>query len=252
MAVLRAENLAKSYGGLRVFSDLSFALEAGEKVALIGPNGAGKTTLMNVLTGMTPASAGRVSLFDADISDMPSHRRAAFGLARSFQLNSLFNRLSLLHNVMLAIQGVQGVRYRMFRAMMAAGPNVARARALLESVGLWGERDTTVAALSHGQQRQVEIIMALASDPKMLLLDEPSAGLTKGESDALIAMIRNLTKGTTVLFSAHDMDLVFTLADRVIVLYNGQIVAEGPPRDIQTDARVREIYLGSDVELSDA
>ena len=155
---------------------------------------------------------------------MPSHRRVALGLARSFQLNTLFPSLDLLINVLLAIQGIQTIRYHWFRPISAYSENLDRAQELLEAVGLWKQRNSPVAVLGYGQQRLVEIILALASRPKLLLLDEPSAGLTGEESDHLGDMIRNITKETTVLFSAHDLDLVYSLADRVMVLYYGKIL----------------------------
>jgi branched-chain amino acid transport system ATP-binding protein len=176
---------------------------------------------------------------------MPSFKRSSLGLARSFQMNSLFPKLSLLNNVLLAIQGVQATRYQMIRPMTAYKGNLARAQELLELVDLWGERESPITALSHGQQRQVEIILALASRPRLLLLDEPSAGLTAGESVNLGNIIRNLMGDTTVFFCAHDLDLVFSLAERVVVLYYGEIVAQGTPEEIQCNSKVGEIYLGT-------
>ena len=246
MALLRVDHLGKRYGGLEVLYDVSFHLESGERVALIGPNGAGKTTLLNVLTGFTAPEAGQISLLDQDVTKMPSHRRVALGLARSFQLNTLFPSLDLLINVLLAIQGIQTIRYHWFRPISAYSENLDRAQELLEAVGLWKQRNSPVAVLGYGQQRLVEIILALASRPKLLLLDEPSAGLTGEESDHLGDMIRNITKETTVLFSAHDLDLVYSLADRVMVLYYGEILTQGTPEEIQSDPKVGEIYVGSE------
>lgn len=246
MDILKVEHLFQSYGGLSVLADVSFSLGAAERVAIIGPNGAGKTTLFNVLSGFTSPVAGQIHLLGTDVTSMPAHKRAALGLARSFQINSLFSSLSLLHNVLLAIQAVQTTRYQMIRPITAYGDNLGRARELLELVGLWGARESPIAALSHGQQRQVEIILALASKPRLLLLDEPSAGLTAAESVNLGRIIQNLTGDTTVFFCAHDLDLVFSLAERVVVLYYGQIVARGTPDEIQEDPKVREIYLGTE------
>jgi branched-chain amino acid transport system ATP-binding protein len=252
MEVLKVENLMQSYGGLQVLHDVSFSLESGERVALIGPNGAGKTTLLNVLTGFVPPAAGRITLLNRNVTRMSSNRRVSLGLARSFQINTLFPRLSLLINVLLAIQGVQSTRYRWFSPIKTYGNNIKTARELLERVNLWDERDSPVEVLSHGQQRQVEIVLALASNPKLLLLDEPSAGLASGESNILIDMIHSLTKDTTVFFCAHDLDLVFTVAERVLVLYYGKIIAQGTPEEIQDDTKVQEIYLGIEKEADDA
>lgn len=244
MDVLKVENLAQSFGGLQVLQGLSFSLKAGEKVALIGPNGAGKTTLINILNGLIRPKTGRIYLLGHDITNLPPHARVSLGLARSFQIIRLFPHLTLLTNVLLAIQGVQTTRYQMIRPITAYANSLIRARELLELVNLWEERDSPTTALGYGQQRQVEIILALASKPKLLLLDEPSAGLTRGESENLIDMIHNLVADDTVLLSDHDMELVFRLADRVMVLHYGQIIADGAPEEVQADPRVRQIYLG--------
>ena len=244
MDVLKVESLSQSYGGLQILNALSFRVETGEKVALIGPNGAGKTTLLNVLSGLIPPKAGRIYLHGHDVTELPSHTRVSLGLARSFQINSLFPSLSLITNVLLAIQGTQVTRYQMIRPIITYRSNLSKARELLELVGLWEKKDSPVDTLSHGQQRHMEIVLALASKPKVLLMDEPSAGLTSVESNHLVDMIHNLVGDTTVLLSAHDMDLVSKLADRIMVLYYGQIIAEGEPKEIQANQRVREIYLG--------
>jgi branched-chain amino acid transport system ATP-binding protein len=246
--VLKVEHLFQSYGGLSVLADISFSIGAGEKVAIIGPNGAGKTTLFNVLNGFIRPLSGRIHFLEKDVTHMPSHGRAALGMARSFQINSLFPNLSLLHNVLLAIQGVQPSRYQMLRPITAYRDNLAKARELLELVGLWEARESPITSLAHGQQRQVEIILTLASKPRLLLLDEPSAGLTAAESVNLGRIIRDLMGDTTVFFCAHDLDLVFSLAERVVVLYYGQLVAQGSPEQIQVDPKVREIYLGTEQE----
>jgi branched-chain amino acid transport system ATP-binding protein len=246
MEVLKVEHLSQSFGGLTVIEDVSFSLGSAEKIALIGPNGAGKTTLLNVLSGFITPIAGRIYLLGKDVTNMSSHGRVSLGLSRSFQINTLFSHLSLLSNVLLAIQGIQPTRYQMIRPITAYKDNLAKAQQLLELVDLWGEKESPITALSHGQQRQVEIILALASKPRLLLLDEPSAGLTSGETMNLVHMIRNLMGDSTVFFCAHDLDLVFSLAERVVVLYYGQIVAQGTPEEIQINQKVREIYLGTE------
>ena len=244
MEVLEVKNLGQSYGSLQVLEDVSFSLKSGEKVALIGPNGAGKTTLLNVLSGFITPLAGQVNFLGQNITKTPSYKRASLGLARSFQLNSLFPGLNLLSNVLLAVQGVQKTRYQLFRPMTSYSENLSKAKKLLDSVNLWEERESPITDLSYGQQRQVEIILALASNPKLLLMDEPSAGLSRSEGNNLIDMIGKLSEDTTVFFSAHDLDLVFSLADRVVVLYYGRILTQGAPDLIQSDPKVSEIYLG--------
>jgi len=246
MNVLKVEDLSHSFGGLRVLEDISFSVETGERVGLIGPNGAGKTTLLNVLTGLLPSMAGRIYILGREVTKMPSHRRVSLGLARSFQINTLFLNLSLLSNVLLAIQGVKFSRFQMIRPLTTYKDILANAQGLLELMGLWEKRDALISTLSYGEQRLAEILLALASKPKLLLLDEPSSGLTSGETTNLIDTIRNLVGDTTVLFCAHDLDLVFALAERVMVLYYGHIIAQGTPEEIQTDPKVREIYLGAE------
>ena len=252
MEVLRVEGLSKNFGGLQVLQGLSFAVEAGDKVAIIGPNGAGKTTLFNVLGGQLPATAGRVFLLGQEITHLPPQRRLHRGLSRSFQLNNLFFNLSLIDNMLLALQGAQYPHFQMFRSINARTDLLATAQNLLESMDLWEKRFTPVAALSYGEQRRVEIAFALASKSKLLLLDEPSAGLATAEATAFADTIRNLLGDTALIFCAHDMDLVFNLADRIMVLYFGQIIAQGLPQEIQANPRVKEIYLGSEESSGNA
>lgn len=248
MEVLRVDNLSKNFGGLQVLQEISFTVEAREKLAIIGPNGAGKTTLLNVLGGQLPATAGGVYLLGREITRLAPHRRLHLGLARSFQLNNLFFNLTLIDNMLLALDGAQYPHFQMWRSINARTALIATAQNLLESMGLWESRFAPVRALSYGDQRRVEIAFALASKPKLMLLDEPSAGLTRAEAAVFADTIRNLLEleDTALFFAAHDMDLVFNLADRIMVLYFGQIIAEGIPQEIRADPRVKEIYLGAE------
>ena len=246
MEVLRTERVTKHFGGLEVLRKISFGIKAGEKLAIIGPNGAGKTTLFNVLGGQLPATEGQIYLYGEEITDLPPYLRLHRGLARSYQINSLFIELTLIDNVLLALHGAKRPHYRMFRSMNSRSDLFAAARDLLESMGLWDLRSTTVSSLSYGDQRLVEVAFALASRPKLLILDEPTAGLSTAEAVDFANTLRPMLGDTTLLFCAHDMDLVFNLADRIMVLYYGEIIAEGKPEEIKADPSVKEIYLGSE------
>jgi branched-chain amino acid transport system ATP-binding protein len=244
VGLLQVEGLTKSFGGLMVLKNVSFTLEAGQNIALIGPNGAGKTTLLNVLNGLQPFESGRVFFCGQEITHAAPHKRVSMGIARSFQVNALFPNLSLITNVLLAVQGTRKCRFQMLRPLSAYRENIAKAKELLESAGLWEKRNSMAASLSHGEQRQVEIILALASQPKLTMLDEPSSGLSRSETADFINVVRTLMRDTTIFFSAHDMELMFRLADWVLVLYYGEIIAQGKPEAIQNNAKVKEIYLG--------
>ncbi|MFC1995586.1 ABC transporter ATP-binding protein [Chloroflexota bacterium] len=252
MEAIRIEGLSKNFGGLQVLKDLSLTVEAGEYVALIGPNGAGKTTLMNVLTGELTADSGHVYLFGKDIVRIPTYRRLKLGLARSFQITRLFKSLTVFVNVSLALQGNRPSRYNMFRSANTFGAVTKKAQDLLESIGLWEKRSELLEELSYGEQRKMEFVLSLASEPKILLMDEPAAGLDIAEIPDFISTIKNITKGTTLLFAAHDMDVVFDLAKRIVVLYFGKFIADGTPEEIQANQLVQEIYLGTKDNTCDA
>ena len=252
MEALRVDGLSKNFGGVQALRDVSFSVEAGKRVAIIGPNGAGKTTLFNLVSGQLSATAGRIYFFGQDIATMSTHRRVHLGLARSFQLTSLLPRLTVLENVLLALQGTKPSRFQMFRPITTYEHLFLKAQDLLGSMDLWEKRDVTVQEIGYGEQRKLEITLSLASEPKLLLLDEPSSGLTATESADIIDMIRNLGADITVLIVAHDMDLVFGLAERIIVLHYGESIAEGTPEEIQADSRVKEIYMGIEESTGNA
>jgi branched-chain amino acid transport system ATP-binding protein len=246
---LRIDNVIQAYGGLRVLQGVNFSVAAGEKVALIGPNGAGKTTLLNILTGLLSPVSGSVYLAGREITGLSTPKRIALGMGRSFQITSLFPELSILNNVMLALLGVQRISYHMLRPISSFKAVNDAARELLESVDLWDARACLPAEISYGEQRRLELTLALGSRPKILLLDEPSAGLSNEESAALAGMLRlPAYNDVAILFVAHDMDLVFGVADRILVLYYGTIVAEGTAEEIQRNEKVRECYFGSSME----
>ena len=244
MEALRVEGLTKDFGGVHAVRDVSFKVEVGEKLAIIGPNGAGKTTVLNLLNGQLSATAGRIYLFGQDITTMGTHRRAHLGQARSFQLTTLFFNLTVLDNVLLALQGTQPSRFQMFSPASSYSKLLSKANELLESMNLWQMRDAPVQAISYGEQRKLEIALGLVSEAKLLLLDEPSAGLTSAESADVIKIISDLGSDSTAIVVAHDMDLVFGMASRIMVLHYGEIIADGMPEEIQADSKVKEVYMG--------
>lgn len=246
MRILELRNVSFRYGGLSVLGNVSLNLEAGEKVAIIGPNGAGKSTLLSVISGLLHPSSGEIYISGQNITRLPTHRRARLGVGRSFQTNSLFFGLNVIDNVLLALKGIEASRFEMLLPLTRYKNTIAEAQRLLESVDLWDKRDVPMTDLSHGEQRQIEILLSIASKPRVLLLDEPSAGLSSGEAFRLAEMVGSLMNDTTVLFAAHDLDLVFELSKRVVVLYYGRVIAEGSPEEIHANQKVQEIYLGTE------
>ncbi|MCE5253868.1 MAG: ABC transporter ATP-binding protein [Actinomycetia bacterium] len=246
MTILRVEDLSKNFGGLQVLSGISFTVEPGEKLALIGPNGAGKTTLINVIGGQLSASGGDVFLGNRRITRLSPNRRLRLGLGRSYQVNNLFFEMSILDNLLLALFGGERSHFQMFRRLEKRRELVEAAERLLETVDLFERRHEPLQAQSYGDQRLVELLCAFACRPQIVLLDEPTAGLPTAEASLFADVIRRLAGDTAVLFCAHDMDLVFNLADSIMVLYFGEIIAKGLPEEISADPRVQEIYLGGD------
>jgi branched-chain amino acid transport system ATP-binding protein len=245
--MLKAENIAKRFGGIVATDDLSLTVEQGELHAVIGPNGAGKTTLIAQLSGQLTPDLGRIRFNGRDITALPMHKRSARGLARSFQITSLFLDLSVLDNVALAVQAHAGHSFHFWRDARKAADLRDPARAALERVGLSDRADRPASALSHGEHRLLELAMALAGNPRMLLLDEPMAGLGPEESARMVEMLRALKKEFTILLVEHDMEAVFALADRITVLVYGRVIASGTPDEIRANDQVREAYLG-DIE----
>ena len=238
---LRLDGVTKDFGGLRAVDGIALSVRPGERRALIGPNGAGKTTLFNLISGALPVTAGTITLFGRDVTNTPTYARAAQGLARTFQITNLFPDLTVLQNCLLAVQALTPTRFSMLRPVGAYGSLHARARATLESVGLEGVGDALVKNLSHGEQRQLEIALALAGRPRVLLLDEPTAGLSSAES----RLMAGLDPAITVLMIEHDMDIALELSPHVTVLHYGRVIADGPRAEVRRDPQVREIYLGA-------
>jgi branched-chain amino acid transport system ATP-binding protein len=245
-SLLSVEGLTKRFGALVVTDDVSFSVDEGRLVALIGPNGAGKTTLIDQLSGFLPSDAGRILFEGLDISALDMPARASLGLARSFQIAAVLPELSALENVALAVQARSGSSFRFFgRAAREEALN-APARAALERVGLLARAGDLAGELSHGERRLLEIAIALALRPRLMLLDEPFAGLGSDETRAAVDLVRDLKSQYTILLVEHDLDAVFALADEIGVLVNGRLIAWGTPDAIRTDAGVRSAYLGEE------
>jgi ABC-type branched-subunit amino acid transport system ATPase component len=242
--VLRAEALSMSFGKLEVTRAVSLALPRGARYALIGPNGAGKTTLINLLTGQLRPDAGRIELEGEDITRLAPARRVRRGLSRTFQINTLFPDLAPVEAVTLAVLERERRASQFWKPLSAQGDVLDEAVAILDQLGLGDVATRTTRTLPYGQQRLLEIALALATRPKVLLLDEPAAGVPKDESAALFAVIAALPADISVLFIEHDMDIVFKFATRIIVLVGGAVLLEADPHTVRSDPRVREVYLG--------
>jgi branched-chain amino acid transport system ATP-binding protein len=242
---LQLKSVAKLFGGLRAVDGVDLTVQPGERRALIGPNGAGKTTLFNLIAGALPVTMGTITLFGEDVTRKAAHRRAWLGLARTFQISNLFPTLTVLENCLLAVQALTPARLAMHRALASSGDLHARARATLDAVGLADRADATVRQLSHGEQRQLEIGLALAGAPRLLLLDEPTAGLSPAESQAMARLLMSLDPAMTVLIIEHDMDIALEIARHVTVLHYGRVIADGTRDEIRAHPLVREIYLGA-------
>ena len=244
--LLETHRLRKAFGALVATDDVSLAIRTGETHALIGPNGAGKTTLVGQLTGELKPDAGRISFRGRDITELATAQRARLGLARSFQITSIFPSFSAESNVALAVQAREPHSFRFWRDAERIPALRAPARKLLEDVGLAGAGDAIAARMSHGQHRQLELGMALATNPVMLLLDEPMAGLGLEESHAMSNLLARVKRQYTILLIEHDMDVVFALADRISVLVGGRIIASGTADEIRNHPDVRVAYLGEE------
>jgi branched-chain amino acid transport system ATP-binding protein len=242
---LSLSGLSKDFGGLRAVNEVSLTVAAGERRAIIGPNGAGKTTLFSLISGEARPSEGRIALFGRDVTRLAPHRRAELGMARTYQITNLFPRLTALENCLLAVQALTPAKFHLYRGLRRYPAFYERARAVLDAVGLAEQASEAVRNLSHGEQRQLEIALALAGAPRLLLLDEPTAGLSPAESHAMTALLKKLDSAITLLVIEHDMDVAFALTDRITVLHYGKVVADGLAGDVKANALVQEIYLGT-------
>jgi branched-chain amino acid transport system ATP-binding protein len=233
-----------NFAGVQALRDVSLTVEPGERRAIIGPNGAGKTTLFNIISGELPPTSGAVNLSGRQVTNLTPERMFRLGLARTFQKNSLFLDLTTHENVRLAVQAHQRQGHHWFRPWWAFDEVNRRTQEVLERAGLWGRRSEPAKNLSYGEQRQLEMAIALAGEPTLLLLDEPTAGMSVAETASSVATIDALPRDLTLLIIEHDMDTVFALADRITVLDHGHVIADGPPDAVRNDEQVRAVYLG--------
>jgi branched-chain amino acid transport system ATP-binding protein len=240
------DNLSKDFGGLRAVDAVSLTVEPGERRVLMGPNGAGKTTLFNLVSGIYPASGGRIFYFKKDVTAFPSYRRAALGIARTYQITNLFPSLTVAENILMACQALERTKFVMFRPLTSYRRLTERCNDLLQEFDLWEKRNELVKNLSHGSQRQVEVAMALAEKPRLLLLDEPAAGLSSAETHDLTLLLKKLDPSITILLIEHDMDVAFEFAEKITVLYQGKFLTEGTKEEIRSNSTVQEIYLGAE------
>jgi branched-chain amino acid transport system ATP-binding protein len=244
-AVLQCTHLSRRFGSLVAVDDVTLSIEAGTRHALIGPNGAGKSTLLNLLSGTLRPTGGQIQLDGQDITRRSAAHRSRAGISKTFQHSSLFLSLSVADNVALAAQRVTGDGLRLTRSVRRCGAVDSRVERCLEQAGLSTRAAERVAALSHGERRQLEVAVALATDPKLLLLDEPTAGMSAAESQRFADLVESLSSEITVLLIEHDLDVVFRLAHRISVLHLGALLAEGDPEQIRADERVQQAYLGA-------
>ena len=247
--LLSISGLSKSYGALQVTDDVTLMVPSGELHAIIGPNGAGKTSLIHQLSGAVPSDAGRILFAGEDITSLSMASRVRRGLARTFQITTILPGFSVLENVAVAVQARSGSSFRFLKNVSRETALDQSASAVLDRVGLASRAAARASTLSHGEKRQLEIAIALATAPKLLLLDEPLAGVGREESTVLIALLRALRSELTIMLVEHDMDAVFSLADRISVLVYGRIVASGTPEEIRRNEQVRTAYLGDEQEL---
>jgi len=244
MNILETKGLYHDFSGLQVLFDVNLQVQEGERHAVIGPNGAGKTTLFNVITGTYQPSRGQVYFKGKEITGARPHELTRLGMGRSFQITSTFSRLTTFQNIRMAILSKKAIRFQMFRKVDTMQDITRETDEVLKRINLDRERDMPAGMLSYGKHRSLEISLALATDPDLIMLDEPTAGMSRDETHTAVDLIRRLTEGKTVVIIEHDMDVIFSLADRITVLHYGQILASGPPAEIKQNQAVKDAYLG--------
>ena len=246
--VLKISGLSKNYGGLQVLADIDLEIQSGELHALIGSNGAGKTTLFDIVCGFIRPSQGSIQFLGQEITGLPAFKHAHLGIARTFQITTLFRTITVLDNLRLSLEALPPTRLPFLKSGNFSERNVEPIIGLLKPWGLWETRNTPVAALPYGVQRQLEIVMALIQEPRLLLLDEPMAGLEAGNRASMASLIRESSRETTIFFIEHDMDVALQLADRVTVLHQGKRIALGNSEEVQNNKEVQKIYFGLEEE----
>jgi branched-chain amino acid transport system ATP-binding protein len=244
MNILETKGLYHDFSGLQVLFDVNLQVREGERHAVIGPNGAGKTTLFNVITGTYRPSRGQVLFKGKEITGANPHKLMRLGVGRSFQITSTFNRLTTFQNIRLAVLSKKGIRFHLFSKVDKMQDITKETDEVLKRINLNQERDVPAGMLSYGKHRSLEISLALATDPDLIMLDEPTAGMSRDETHYAVELIRRLTEDKTVVIIEHDMDVVFSIADRITVLHYGQILATGPPAEIRQNQAVKDAYLG--------
>ena len=244
MNILETKGLYHDFSGLEVLFDINLQVKEGERLALIGPNGAGKTTLFNAITGLYHPTQGQVFFKGKDITRSKPHQLARIGMGRSFQITTTFARLTAFQNIRQAVLSKNGIRFQMFRKLDKMQDITNETDEILKRINLDGQRNIPAGMLSYGKHRSLEISMALATDPDLIMLDEPTAGMSRDETHTAVELIRRLTEGKTVVIIEHDMDVVFSLADRITVLHYGQILATGSPAEVRENQEVKDAYLG--------
>lgn len=247
--ILKVTEIAKSFGGLEVLRNISFEVKKGERIGIIGPNGAGKTTFYNLLAGDLNPTKGSIYYFNEDITKLPNFKRTNQGIVRTFQKNNLLTELTVLDNLMLVLQRVEGLGKIWFKPRNEKEyPKLYdQARELLKTWDLEKQMNQIVKNLSYGEQRQIEILLGIATEPKILLLDEPTAGMSQSETNYIVDLLSKLPKDLTLMIIEHDLDVVFGISDRMLVLYNGEILIEGEPEEVRKNKKVNEIYIGQEV-----
>lgn len=244
MSLLRIEDISKSFGTLQVLQNITLDVQPGERHVIIGPNGAGKTTLFNCITNVLSIDSGNVYLEEKEVSKLPSHNLVHLGMSRTFQINNLFVNLTVEENLHLALTSTKPYRFQVFNALTNRSDLKKETEELIEQWDISARRNVKVKNLSYGEQRLLEVLLAMASKPKILLLDEPTSGMSPAETTQTAEMIRNLPRSVALLVIEHDMEVVFAIADRITVIHHGEVILSGTPEEVRNDDNVRKIYFG--------